>query len=169
MYADRITPAMRFAIDETDRRREMQRQYNITHGITPETVTRAILDVVTQSGERDYYAVPNSRKGGDAERGQKGRGGALDEHDLMERMQALRQEMFLAAENLQFEKAARLRDELRKLQADVGAGGSGEVVPMSAARASGAASNRRASGSGKRAARTTGSKKPPPRRGGSRG
>jgi len=167
MYADKVTAAMRQAIDETDRRREMQRQYNITHGITPETVTRAILDVVTQSGERDYYAVPTSRKSGE-ERGQKGRGGALDEHDLMERMQALRQEMFLAAENLQFEKAARLRDELKKLQADLGTGGSGEVVPMSAARASGA-SSRRASGSGKRAARTTGSKKPPPRRGGSRG
>jgi excinuclease ABC subunit B len=170
MYADRITAAMRHAIDETDRRREVQRAYNVTHGITPETVVRAILDVVTQSGERDYYAVPNSRKAGDAaERGQKGRGAALDDHELMERIQALRQEMFLAAENLQFEKAARLRDELKKLQGDRGQGGSGEVVPMSAARASSGSSSRRASGSGKRAARTSGSKKPPPRRGGSRG
>jgi excinuclease ABC subunit B len=169
MYADRVTPAMRQAIDETERRRVVQREYNEQHGITPETVTRAILDVVTQSGERDYYAVPASRQGGGAaERGQKGRGAALDEHDLMERIQALRQEMFLAAENLQFEKAARLRDELKKLQAGSGQGGAGEVVPMSAARASSAGS-RRASGSGKRAARTTGSKKPPPRRGGSRG
>ncbi|HTV19196.1 MAG TPA: excinuclease ABC subunit UvrB [Polyangiaceae bacterium] len=166
MYADKITPAMRQAIDETERRREVQRLYNEKHGITPETVTRAILDIVTQSGERDYYAVPASRKAGEAaERGPKGRGAALDEHELMERMQALRQEMFLAAENLQFEKAARLRDELKKLQADSGHSAAGEVVPMSAARASGAASGRRASGSGKRAARTSGSKKPPPRRG----
>jgi len=170
MYGDKVTAAMRHAIDETDRRREVQRQYNERHGITPETVTRAILDVVTQSGERDYYAVPTSRKAGEsAERGQKGRGGAaLDDHELMERMQALRQEMFLAAENLQFEKAARLRDELRKLQSESGRGGSGEVVPMPAARASSGAGSRRASGSGKRAARTGSSKKPPPRRGGSR-
>jgi excinuclease ABC subunit B len=168
MYADKVTPAMRQAIDETERRREVQRQYNEAHGITPETVTRAILDVVTQSGERDYYAVPASRKASEgADRSHKGRGASLDEHELMERMQALRQEMFLAAENLQFEKAARLRDELKKLQGDLGQGGSGEVVPMSAARASGGAGSRRASGSGKRAARTSGSKKPPPRRGGS--
>jgi excinuclease ABC subunit B len=126
MYADKITPAMRHAIDETERRREVQRKYNEDHGITPETVSRAILDVVTQSGERDYYSVP-ARKG-DAERASKSRSGG-DEHELMERMQALRQEMFLAAENLQFEKAARLRDELKKLQADAGPGAA-QVVEM---------------------------------------
>ena len=119
MFADRITPAMRHAMDETERRREVQRQYNEKHGITPETVSRAILDVVTQSGERDYYAVPAGRRSDANGASAKARGG-LDEHDLMERMQALRQEMFLAAENLQFEKAARLRDELKKLQADLG-------------------------------------------------
>jgi excinuclease ABC subunit B len=122
MYADRVTPAMKQAMDETGRRREMQRKYNLDHGITPETVQRAILDVVTQSGERDYYAVPAGRgKGG--ERGAPGREKAgrpeADDHEWMERIQALRQEMFLAAENLQFEKAARLRDDLRKLQGDL--------------------------------------------------
>jgi len=120
MFADKITPAMRHAIDETERRREVQRAYNETHGITPETVSRAILDVVTQSGERDYYAVPGGRRSDADGASAKARGGGLDEHELMERMQALRQEMFLAAENLQFEKAARLRDELKKLQADLG-------------------------------------------------
>jgi excinuclease ABC subunit B len=181
MYADRVTAAMKQAIDVTDERREVQRAYNKAHGITPETVTRAILDIVTQSGERDYYAVPTRRLGDSAERGGKSSAGAVDEHELMERMQALRQEMFLAAENLQFEKAARLRDELKKLQAELGpsdaAGkargpGSGEVVPMRsrAGTASSAAGSRRPSGSGKRAARTGApSKKPPPRRGGSRG
>ncbi|HWO11684.1 MAG TPA: UvrB/UvrC motif-containing protein, partial [Polyangiaceae bacterium] len=120
MYADRITPAMKQAIDETDRRREVQRKYNETHGITPETVSRAILDVVTQSGERDYYAVSAGRRTEGDGAAAKARAGGLDEHELMERMQALRQEMFLAAENLQFEKAARLRDELKKLQAELG-------------------------------------------------
>jgi excinuclease ABC subunit B len=181
MYADRITAAMKQAIDVTDTRREVQREYNKTHGITPETVQRAILDVVTQSGERDYYSVP-TRRTGDAERGGKGKSGGFDEHELMERMQAVRQEMFLAAENLQFEKAARLRDELKKLQAELApsdatgpARGPGEVVPMRQSRAGSAtksaAGSRRSSGSGKRAARTSSgpSKKPPPRRGGSRG
>jgi excinuclease ABC subunit B len=171
MYADKVTPAMKQAIDETERRREVQRKYNEEHGITPETVHRAILDVVTQSGERDYYSVPARRSDG-GERGAKGGAARLDQHEMMERMQALRQEMFLAAENLQFEKAARLRDELKKLQAELGPSGgdqsAGQVVPMPQARASSAGS-RRATGSGKRAARTTGSKKPPPRRGGSRG
>jgi excinuclease ABC subunit B len=166
MYADRVTPAMKHAIQETERRREVQREYNTAHGITPETVHRAILDIVTQSGERDYYSVPG-RRAEASERGGKGGAARLDDHDVRERMQALRQEMFLAAENLQFEKAARLRDELRKLQAELGPSGDkngAEVVPMAQARAS-SAGGRRATGSGKRAARTTGSKKPPPRRG----
>jgi excinuclease ABC subunit B len=124
MYADRVTPAMRYAIDETSRRRETQRKYNLEHGITPATVQRAILDVVGQSGERDYYAVPSGRsRGGDGGAAQgKGQGGSGGDQDWMERIQELRQEMFLAAENLQFEKAARLRDELRKLQGEVGPG-----------------------------------------------
>jgi excinuclease ABC subunit B len=165
MYADRVTPAMKQAIDETDRRREVQRQYNLDHGITPETVTRAILDVVTQSGERDYYAVPKRTEADRA--AAKARGGdALDQHELMERMQALRQEMFLAAENLQFEKAARLRDELRKLQGDAGhtpGSGSGEVVPLPRGRAS-KANGRRPSG-GKSSAPRSGAAKKGPRRG----
>jgi len=81
---------------------------------------------VHQSGERDYYAVPAVRSGGAA--GAKGKKTVdAPESDWVERMQALRQEMFLAAENLEFEKAARLRDELRKLQGDVGGGASGGV------------------------------------------
>jgi excinuclease ABC subunit B len=86
-------------------------------------VVRAILDVVGQSGERDYYAVPAIRtKSSDGSK-KGGKATASQEHEWVERIQALRQEMFLAAENLEFEKAARLRDDLRKLQADVAAGG----------------------------------------------
>ncbi|HEV8551019.1 MAG TPA: helicase-related protein, partial [Polyangiaceae bacterium] len=122
MFADRITDAMKKAIDETDRRRALQRAYNEAHGITPETIKRAIFDINPASGTTDYYAVPKQKASG--------AGAAQNEEeaqDLAERIQALRQEMFAAAESLQFETAARLRDELKRLQgangdADPGAG-----------------------------------------------
>jgi excinuclease ABC subunit B len=157
MYADKITPAMRHAIDETERRRKIQAEYNEAHGITPETVVRAILDVVHQSGERDYYAVAAVRSGGAAGAKDKKSSAAAAPEEWVERIQALRQEMFLAAENLEFEKAARLRDELRKLQGDVGgSAGSGAVSDSRAP-----APRARATGSGARAARGGASSRPP--------
>ena len=110
MYADRHTDAMKYAISETNRRRERQTAYNVEHGITPATVVKAILDLSPTSGARDYYAVPKGPAKGD--------GGKNAEVDLAERIEELRQEMFAAAENLEFEKAARLRDQLRMLKGD---------------------------------------------------
>ncbi|HLM71239.1 MAG TPA: excinuclease ABC subunit UvrB, partial [Polyangiaceae bacterium] len=110
MYADRHTDAMKYAISETNRRRERQTAYNVEHGITPATVVKAILDLSPTSGARDYYAVPKGPAKGD--------GGKGAEIDLAERIEELRQEMFAAAENLEFEKAARLRDQLRMLKGD---------------------------------------------------
>jgi excinuclease ABC subunit B len=124
MYADRETDAMRQAIGETDRRRALQQAYNDEHGITPATIKRAIFDINPASGTSDYYAVPRQRA--DGARAAAHAGEASDT-DLSERIQAIRQEMFAAAENLQFETAARLRDELKKLQA---------LDPDAAARAS---------------------------------
>ncbi len=111
MYADRITPAMKQCIDETERRRAVQTRYNFDHGITPETIKRAILEMGPASGARDYYAVP---KGKAAIRREPGV--PSPEQDLAERVELVRQQMFVAAENLEFETAARLRDELRRLQ-----------------------------------------------------
>jgi excinuclease ABC subunit B len=115
MYGDSITPAMKNAIEETDRRRAVQRAYNEKHGIVPQTVVRAIMNINPASGTIDYFNVPKLAKG---DRG-KGRAGA-GAPDIDERIAAMRLEMFEAAEQLQFEKAARMRDELKKLEAIAG-------------------------------------------------
>jgi excinuclease ABC subunit B len=126
MYADRVTDAMKVAMDETNRRRKLQKEYNEKHGITPATVKRAILaELSPSSGQTDYYAVPKGRGVGGtaADRSKRAEAGAKatePSQDVAERLSELRQEMFAAAENLQFETAARLRDEIRKLQAQSG-------------------------------------------------
>jgi excinuclease ABC subunit B len=105
MYADKVTDAMGECIGETERRRELQTAYNEEHGITPQTVKKAIRDLRPGAPERDYLAVP----GGAAE-------GQADEVDdptvLVER---LRGEMAAAAEALEFERAAELRDRIKEL------------------------------------------------------
>ena len=113
MYADHVTNAMRHAIDETTRRRAVQEAYNTEHGIIPQTVVRAIMNVNPASGTIDYLNVPKLRKGDSASAD----GSAPD---IQERLAAMRLEMFTAAENLEFERAARLRDELKKLEAIAG-------------------------------------------------
>jgi excinuclease ABC subunit B len=115
MYADKETDAMRQAIGETNRRREIQKAYNIEHGITPATIKRAIFDMNPASGTTDYYAVPKKERDAARAAATAANGGPT-EADIEERILALRQEMFAAAENLQFETAARLRDELKRLQ-----------------------------------------------------
>src|SRR5690606_3532207 len=103
-----------------NRRRAIQRQYNTDHGIVPATVRRAILDINPANGQTDYYAVPKttSAKGAAGKKGKASAKAATpsDAEDTFERLEALRQEMFAAAENLQFETAARLRDEIKRLQ-----------------------------------------------------
>ncbi len=101
MYADKITDAMQIAIDETKRRRVIQAAYNEKHGITPTTVRKAVMELDPSMGLSDYAAVP---KVGD------------DEGTVEERIEALRGAMYAAAEDLDFEKAARCRDQIKALE-----------------------------------------------------
>ena len=105
MYADRITKAMRYALDETERRRARQSEYNEEHGITPRTITKAVLEMDPSTGAGDYVVIPILRKGETPD----------DPADIPARIEELRSEMLLAAEELEFEKAAELRDQIDKL------------------------------------------------------
>jgi excinuclease ABC subunit B len=106
MYADRITNAMRVALDETARRRATQEAYNREHGITPATIQKAIFELDPASGASDYVSVPILRRGHAAQGPQ----------DTAELLAELKSEMLLAAENLEFEKAAVLRDRITALK-----------------------------------------------------
>jgi excinuclease ABC subunit B len=103
LYADTITPAMRDAMDETERRRKIQTAYNTQHGITPATVVKSIR----QSIESEVKA---RKTAADA------LGAGLPGLDQTELIQMLEQEMLEAAQNLEFEKAARLRDKVNELK-----------------------------------------------------
>jgi excinuclease ABC subunit B len=127
MYADKITAAMKLAIDETNRRRTIQAKYNIDHGITPSTIKRAIMDLNPASGTSDYYPVQKLTRE------------ELVASNTEDRIEALKLEMFAAAESLEFEKAARLRDEVRSIERATGkAAAAGEVSAVPMAKAAGA-------------------------------
>jgi excinuclease ABC subunit B len=113
MYADRETKAMRAAIGETDRRREIQLAYNEEHHITAATVVKGVSDIAEflQSDSK----LPRGRSRG--ERRAKTR--ELPEHELERLVVELEEEMTAAAEDLRFEYAAQLRDELRELRRDL--------------------------------------------------
>jgi excinuclease ABC subunit B len=114
MYADRETDAMRTAITETDRRREIQLAYNREHGITPETVRKGISEI------SDFLAMESRTA---PSRRRRARSGADGEPMTLEQLEKviveLEEEMLAAAEDLRFEEAARIRDELKELRRDL--------------------------------------------------
>ena len=102
LYADKVTPSMRRAIDETERRREIQERYNEEHGITPETITKAIRSGLQSEMSARKVAAEAVRL-------------SEQQMDRTELVRTLEQEMFQAAEELDFERAARLRDRIKEL------------------------------------------------------
>ncbi|RZF64361.1 excinuclease ABC subunit UvrB [Sphingomonas populi] len=122
LYADRMTGSMERALNETDRRREKQRAYNLEHGITPLTIKRNIGDIIQDVSNHDQVTVE------------------IDEdrphmvgHNLRAYIEELEKKMRTAAADLEFEEAGRLRDEIRALEAEeLGLPGAGDraVAPV---------------------------------------
>ncbi|HEY1689252.1 MAG TPA: excinuclease ABC subunit UvrB [Solirubrobacteraceae bacterium] len=123
MYADKETAAMRAAISETDRRRAIQVAYNEQHGITPETVSKGISDIAEFLQGESKVPKGRSRRKRNQKRLQKG----APKHELEKLIVELEEEMAAAAEDLRFEHAAQLRDELRQLRRDLAEAAEGEA------------------------------------------
>lgn len=105
MYADSITDSMRAAIDETNRRREIQQKYNEEHGITPQTIKKAVRDLISisraaEENEEDFRKEPES----------------MSEKELEKLARELEKKMRQAAAELNFEEAARLRDRMKEVR-----------------------------------------------------
>ncbi|MFZ9554244.1 MAG: excinuclease ABC subunit UvrB [Limnohabitans sp.] len=127
LYADRITDSMRRAIDETERRRQRQIDFNREHGITPRTIVKRVRDLI--DGVYSEKATQEAERR-DLERSQYE---MLDEKDLAREVKRLEKLMLEHARQLEFEQAARVRDQLARLREQV-LGGSGHdtVIPLPA-------------------------------------
>jgi excinuclease ABC subunit B len=108
LYAEGMTQSMRAAIDETNRRRAVQQAYNREHGITPQTIQKAISASLVEIAEADYVDLTQVAEAPEQ---------YVTLADIPKRVAALRKEMRAAAADLEFERAADLRDEIQRLQA----------------------------------------------------
>ena len=113
MYADKMTEAIKGAIDETTRRRAIQLRYNEEHGITPETIVKGVSDIAEFLSLESAPHVPGKRRRG----ARKVEGMSPDELEKL--VITLEEEMFAAAEELRFEYAAKLRDEIKELRREL--------------------------------------------------
>ncbi len=114
LYGDRVTEAMEYLISETARRRTIQQEYNKLHQITPRYIYKSVEDVMHTTAVADAYRTE------EFEYKSKRRGSDFDLLDKQAALEMMRREMLDAAEKLEFEKAASLRDEITKLEKEVG-------------------------------------------------
>ena len=109
LYGDKITKSMKKAIDETERRRKMQTEYNTKHGITPTTINKRVADIMEgaygKSSQRDAKVAEEAAEYGE-----------LTAKELNKKVAELEQEMYKHAQNLEFEEAANIRDKIKKLE-----------------------------------------------------
>ena len=111
MYADKTTEAIKGAVDETTRRREIQLRYNEEHGITPESIVKGVSDIA------EFLALESPTVPGKRRRGPKVEGMTAPEIERL--VVTLEEEMYAAAEELRFEYAAKLRDEIKELRREL--------------------------------------------------
>jgi excinuclease ABC subunit B len=107
LYADQITGSMARAMEESNRRRQLQMEYNEKHRITPVSIQKAVDDILASPYEADYVTVPVTAEA---------EGPYLPAEAFEKRMKTLEKRMKEAAKKMEFEEAARLRDEIKTLQ-----------------------------------------------------
>jgi excinuclease ABC subunit B len=106
-YADEVTPSMKMAIDETNRRRYMQKRYNEVHGITPESIKKDIPDILSSVYEADYATIPQVSEPEEE---------FISGDNVAKVIKSIKKQMLNAAKRLDFEEAARLRDRIFSLE-----------------------------------------------------
>ena len=107
LYADKVTDSMRRALSETERRRQLQQEYNKQHGITPETIVKSIAGILGSVYEKDYAAIPAvAEEGPDL----------ITAKEVERELKRLGKAMKQASQRLEFEKAAEIRDRMRELR-----------------------------------------------------
>jgi len=113
LYADKMTEAIKGAMDETERRRNVQLTYNEEHGTTPITITKGVSDIA------EFLSLENPNVPGRRRRGARADVEGLSREELEKLAITLEEEMFVAAEELRFEYAAKLRDEIKELRREL--------------------------------------------------